>query len=89
MFKEREVFIALPTHMILTAIDLIFLPPTSVTQPMDQGVIQSLKAKYPAKVIRKYINAMESDKELHKNYHTGCNGHAQAIMVRITRHNHH
>ena len=52
--------------MSLTAIDLIFLPPTSVTQPMDQGVIQSLKAKYPAKVIRKYINAMESDKELPK-----------------------
>ena len=66
MFKEREVFIALPTHMSLTAIDLIFLPPTSVTQPMDQGVIQSLKAKYPPKVIRKYINAMESDKELPK-----------------------
>ena len=52
----------------LTAIDLIFLPPntTSVTQPMDQGVIRSLKAKYRAKVIRKYINAMESNKELPK-----------------------
>ena len=52
----------------LTAIDLIFLPPntTSVTQPMDQGVIRSLKAKYRAKVIRKYINAMESNKELRK-----------------------
>ena len=33
---------------------------------MDQGVIRSLKAKYRAKVIRKYINAMESNKELRK-----------------------
>ena len=33
---------------------------------MDQGVIRSLKAKYRAKVIRKYINAMESNKELPK-----------------------
>lgn len=50
----------------LTAIDLIYLPPntTSVTQPMDQGVIRSLKAKYRAKVIRKYINAIDSNKEL-------------------------
>ena len=33
---------------------------------MDQGIIPSLKAKYRAKVIRKYINAMESNKELPK-----------------------
>ena len=32
----------------LKAIQLCFLPPntTAVTQPMDQGVIRSLKAKY-------------------------------------------
>ena len=54
--------------MCLTAIDLIFLPPntTSVTQPMDQGVIQLLKAKYREKVILKYINAMKPNKELPK-----------------------
>lgn len=36
----------------LKAIDLFFLPPntTSVLQPMDQGVIRSLKAKYRTKV---------------------------------------
>ena len=33
---------------------------------MDQGVVQSLKAKYQAKVIRKYISVMESNKELPK-----------------------
>ena len=33
---------------------------------MDQGVIRSLKAKFRAKVIRKYNNAMESNKELPK-----------------------
>ena len=33
---------------------------------MDQGVIRSLRAKYRAKVIRKYINAVDSNKELPK-----------------------
>ena len=60
-----------PTHPHvpgLLAIDLILLPPntTSVTQPMAQGVIRSLKAKYRAKVIRKYISAVDSNKEMPK-----------------------
>ena len=39
----------------LKAIKLFFLPPTttSITQPMDQGVIRSLKTKYHANVVRK------------------------------------
>ena len=45
----------------LKAIDLFFLPPntTSHLQPMDQGVIRSLKAKYRQKVIRKIIDAID------------------------------
>ena len=39
----------------LKAIDLFFLPPntTSVLQPMDQGAIRSLKARYKTKVVQK------------------------------------
>ena len=52
----------------LLAIENIFLPPntTSITQPMDQGVIQSLKAKYHTKMVRRYINAIDSNKEMSK-----------------------
>ena len=52
----------------LMAIDLIFLPPntTSLTQLMDQSVIRTSIAKYRAKVIRKYINAVDSNKEMPK-----------------------
>ena len=49
----------------LTAIDLIFLSmDQGVIQPMDQGVIRSIKARYLAKVIHKYINVSDSNKEL-------------------------
>ena len=41
----------------LRSIKLFFLPPntTSATQPMDQGVIRSLKAKYRKNMVRKII----------------------------------
>ena len=45
----------------LVSVDLIFLPPntTSKLQPMDQGVIRSLKAYYKSFSVRKLIEARE------------------------------
>ena len=52
----------------LKAIKLYFLPPntTSKTQPMDEGVIGSLKAKYRKNVVRKIIQCVEKKKTLPK-----------------------
>ena len=52
----------------LKAIDLIFLPTnnTASTQPMDQGVIRSLKAKYRVFVVQKYIRALDRKMPLPK-----------------------
>ena len=49
----------------LKAVTLIFLPPntTSRTQPMDQGVIRSLKHHYRKQVIRKHLHAIDNDQE--------------------------
>ena len=43
------------------SIELTFLPPktTSHTQPMDQGIIRSLKAKYRSLAVSKLIAALE------------------------------
>ena len=45
----------------LNSIELIFLPPNtkSHTQPMDQGIIRALKAKYRSLAVRKLIAALE------------------------------
>ena len=46
------------------AINLVFLPPntTCKTQPMDQGVIRSIKAFYRGATVRKYIDALDKGK---------------------------
>ena len=48
----------------LKAIKLSFLPPNtnSKIQPMDQGVIRSLKAKYRKNVVRKIIQSVDKKK---------------------------
>ena len=50
----------------LVSTELIFLPPstTSKLQPMDQGVIRSLKAHYKTMSIKKLIEAIEKKKPL-------------------------
>ena len=50
----------------LASTELIFLPPniTSKLQPMDQGVIRSMKAHYKTMSIKKLIEATEKNKPL-------------------------
>ena len=50
----------------LKAIEMCFLPPntTSITQPIDQGVIRSLKAKYRSRMIKQIIKAIDANKSI-------------------------
>ena len=50
----------------LKAIKLYFLPPntTSVTQPMDQGVIQNLKVHYRKFVVASHLKAIDEKKDV-------------------------
>ena len=57
-----------PSVFDLTNVQLVFLPPntTSVLQPMDQGVIRSLKAHYWGRVVRRLCRALDKTKTLPK-----------------------
>ena len=48
---------------IIVLVELIFLSPntTSTTQPMDQGVIRSVKAKYRSLAVKKQTDALEKE----------------------------
>ena len=50
----------------LQSTTIYFLPPntTSSLQPMDQGVIRSLKCKYRTHIIQKYITAIDNEKQI-------------------------
>ena len=50
-----------PSISNLTNYQIVFLPPntTSILQPMDQGVIRSLKAHYRGRVVRLLCRALE------------------------------
>ncbi|XP_065658870.1 tigger transposable element-derived protein 4-like [Hydra vulgaris] len=57
-----------PNVQKLDWVELIIFPPntTSNTQPMDQGVIRSLKAKYCSLALKKQIAALEKENEMLK-----------------------
>ena len=71
--KKRKIALIIyncPAHPDVPAlewVELIFLPPnTSVTQPMDQGVIRGLKAKYRSLAVKKQITDLEKGSQLPK-----------------------
>ena len=53
----------------LKAVELVLLPPntTSKIQPIDQGVIRSLKAKYCKKIIQRLLRAVDMKKRFPKH----------------------
>ena len=57
-----------PTIGDLSNLKLIFLPPntTSVSQPMDQGVIKCLKAFYRRRLVNLMIKCLEQGQDLPK-----------------------
>ena len=57
-----------PTIGNLSNVRLIFLPPntTSVSQPMDQGVIKCLKAHYRRRLVRLMIQRLDQGQDLPK-----------------------
>ena len=72
--EERNVLLivdncpAHPTIEGLSNLKLIFLPPntTSVTQPMEQGVIRCLKAHYRKRLVKLILCNLDSNKPLPK-----------------------
>ena len=52
----------------LSHIKLVFLPPntTSVSQPMDQGIIRCLKAHYRKRLVKLILRSLDSNKPLPK-----------------------
>ena len=71
--KNRRVLLILdncPAHPNvpnLTSVRLIFLPPntTSVTQPLDQGIIQSVKLRYRRFLLQSRLQAIDVNKSFH------------------------
>ena len=72
MFESEKRKVALiidncPAHPIidhLSHVKLVFLPPntTSVSQPMDQGIIRCLKANYRKRVVKLILRSLDSNR---------------------------
>ena len=67
--EERNVLLFLDNapshpHISLSNIKLQFFPPntTSCTQPMDQGIIQTVKLKFRTRQLQYVLNSMDKDK---------------------------
>eukprot|EP00794_Sanderia_malayensis_P001774 gene1774-biopygen1618 len=75
-----------PTIDSLQAVELIFLPPntTSKTQPMDQGVIRSLKAYYRTHVVKKYIASIDANKEIPRIHYLNAMSYLAEAWDRVT-----
>ena len=56
-----------PSVSDLTNVQLVLLPPntSSVLQPMDQGVIRSLKAHYRGRAVRRLCRALDKTKTIY------------------------
>ena len=75
-FESEKIKVALiidncPAHPIidnLSHIKLVFLPPntTSVSQPVDQGIIRCLKAHYRKRLVKLILRCLDSNKALTK-----------------------
>ena len=64
-----------PSISNLTNVQLVFLPPntTSILQPMDQGVIRSLKAHYRGRVVLFVMQSLGEERALSKDFHFASN----------------
>ena len=64
-----------PSISNLTNVQLVYLPAntTSILQPMDQGVIPSLKAHYRGSVVRLLCSALEKKGALSKDFNFTIN----------------
>ena len=72
--KKRKIALIVdncPAHPAIDGlkwIEVVFLPPntTSMTQPMDQGVIRALKAKYRSSAVKRLLYCLEKRKKMPK-----------------------
>ena len=75
-----------PAHPVvdgLKAIELVFLPPNTIskTQPIDQGVIRSVKAKYNRKIMKKTNPSNGHEKETPTNVNIRCDAAVTICLV--------